>query len=251
MNTSKINCIIIEDNQRDAEHLKHQIGLTGFDLQILECLNSVKGAINWLTNNKTDLIFMDIQLSDGLSFEIFHFIRGTVPVIFTTSTDQYAIKAFDVNSIAYLLKPIRITDLISAIEKYKLLHDLRSEYIEKPSVYDNSYRKRFLVQSGNSMLPIAVNDVAYFRVHDNRYLLVVTKDKTQYLVSNKLELLEQRLDPEKFFRINRQYIINIDAINEIKSSENGKLKIELIQSSKEELIISKEKATAFKNWLER
>lgn len=248
---NKINCIIIDDDHRAAEHLKHQISLTGFDVKILDYFNSVKGSISWLSQNKADLIFMDIQLSDGLSFEIFDFIKGVIPVIFTTYDEKYSIKAFDVNSIAYLLKPVGLTSLISAIEKYKLLQGIRMEQIEKQVPYDNSYRKRFLVQSGNSMLPIAVNDVAYFRVHDSRYLLVVTKDKSQYLVSNKLELLEQRLDPEKFFRINRQFIIHIEAINEIKSSDNGKLRIELIYASKEELIVSKEKASSFKNWLER
>jgi DNA-binding LytR/AlgR family response regulator len=245
-----MNCIIIEDEHRAAQHLKHQLSLTEFDVHILDCISSVESSVKWLKDHEADLIFMDIQLGDGLSFEIFDHVQINSPVIFTTSYNQYAIKAFEANGIAYLLKPVKVKNLITALERYTNLFETKHELQEKVNSLHQSYQKRFLVQSGNAMLPILVEDIAYFRVHNGRYLLITTKDKSQYIIDNKLEVLERRLDSEKFFRINRQYIVNIDSVKQV-TSDNGKLKLDLFPESKEEIIVSKEKAAPFKNWVEK
>ncbi len=215
--------VIIEDEKKAATHLRHQLGLTGENITISASLGSVEDAIDWLGKNETDLIFMDIQLGDGLSFEIFDHVQVKAPVIFTTSYNQYALKAFETNGIAYLLKPIKLSSLTQALDKYRLLFTSGKTINEQVVPLHQQYLKRFLVQSGNTMIPLAADDIAWFRIHTGRYLLLTDKNKSQYLIDNKLEILELRLDPEKFYRLNRQYIVNIDVIRGIQIIDNGKL----------------------------
>lgn len=248
-----MNCLIIEDEARAAQHLAHQLALTGHEVNVVERIGSVKKAISWLSDNEADLIFLDIQLGDGLSFEIFDNVQVKTPVIFTTSYDQYITKAFEVNSISYLLKPINTESLKRALDKYALLYvGLEQEPVnEKIIPLNQEYQKRFLVQSGAAFILIAAEDVAYLRVQNKRYVILVTKQGNQYLADTTLEALEQRLDPAVFFRINRQFTIHIDAIKELYPVDRGRFKIETDPKCKEEMTVSAEKAALFRNWLKR
>lgn len=246
-----MNCAIIEDEQNAIEHLEYQLNQTGIDINIVARIDSVANAIQWMGKHKPDLIFMDIQLGDGLSFEIFDHIEVTTPVIFTTSYNQYAIKAFEVNSIAYLLKPVKVQLLKDALSKYQSLYANRTPLNDHIFALNQSYQKRFLVQSGNIMHPLSVDEIAYFNIHEGKYVVITTHNKKQYLIDNTLEILEKRLDPETFYRINRQFIVSIHAIHSIQGIDGSKLKLSVLPENKEEMIISKEKASAFKSWVNR
>jgi two-component system response regulator LytT len=246
-----MNCVIIEDEQNAIEHLEYQLEQTGLDISISARIDSVAKAIQWLGTNSPDLIFMDIQLGDGISFEIFDHIKIKIPVIFTTSYNQYAIQAFEVNSISYILKPVKLKSLKDALAKYESLQRHDSFLNEQIIPLNQTFQKRFLVQSGNVMHPLAVEDIAYFRVHEGKYIVITTHSKKQYLIDNTLEILEKRLDPEVFYRINRQFIVNINAIEGIHAIDGSKLKLEVLPENKDEMIISKEKAPAFKQWVNR
>jgi DNA-binding LytR/AlgR family response regulator len=246
-----MNCAIIEDEQNAVEHLEYQLGLTGMDVSISVKIDSVEKAIQWLRQHKPDLIFMDIQLGDGLSFEIFDHIQINTPVIFTTSYNQYAMKAFEVNSISYLLKPVKVQNLKDALTKYQSIYEHGATLNERIIPLNQTYQKRFLVQSGNVMQPLSVDDIAYFRIHEGKYIVITTKEKKQYLIDTTLDILEKRLDPECFYRINRQFIVRIDSIEGIHAIDGSKLKLDVMPESKDEMIISKEKASAFKAWVNK
>ncbi len=243
-----MNCIIIEDGQGALKHLETQLGLTGYPMDIRARIDSVEAAITWLKNNETDLIFLDIQLGDGLSFEIFDHIQVKTPVIFTTSFDQYLVKAFEVNSISYLLKPVKVEQLKAALDKYSFLFE-KNEIDKQVIPLNQSHQKRFLVQFGSSIKSIPADEVAYLRVQTGRNLILVTRNEQQYLVENTLERLEQRLDPEKFFRINRQFIVHIDAIAAMNNYDGVRIKVETIPACKEDMIVSSKKIYQFKSWL--
>jgi len=244
-----MNCAIIEDEQNAVEHLEYQLGQTGTDINIVARIDSVAKAIQWLSQHKADLIFMDIQLGDGLSFEIFDHIQVDTPVIFTTSYNQYAIQAFEVNSISYLLKPVKAQSLKDALAKYERITPRPIN--EKIISLNQTWQKRFLVQTGNVMHPLSVDDIAYFRIHEGKYIVITTTEKKQYLIDSTLEILEKRLDPERFYRINRQFIVSIDSIAAVHAIDGSKLKIEVQPESRDEMIISKDKASSFKGWLNR
>jgi two-component system response regulator LytT len=244
-----MKCIIIEDESGARDHLEKQLVLSGFDVEITARLDTVKSAITWLQQNTTELIFLDIQLGDGNSFEIFDNVSIETPVIFTTSYNQYAIKAFEVNAIAYLLKPVKRKELVQALEKNNQLHPVAPTINEKLIPVHQHYQERFLVQSGGRLLPIPVEEIVSFRVHDSRSLIITSTDKQQFLIDNKLEILESRLDPALFFRVNRQYILHIKSVKEILADENGKLRLILVVPTNEEIIVSRDKANIFKVWL--
>jgi DNA-binding LytR/AlgR family response regulator len=249
-----MNCIIVEDGQEAAEYLEYQLGRVNSSIEVLARIRSVKDVVTWLRHNHTDLIFLDIQLSDGLSFEIFDHVHVNTPVIFTTSFDQYAIKAFEVNSISYLLKPVQPGDLKMAMQKFLLLKEqatLPATFNERILPLQHDYQKRFFIESGNTFKYIQTEDIAYFRVQSGRYLIIVTKDGQQHLYENTLERLEQRLDPVQFFRINRQFIINIESIRHMESYESRRIRIDIIPECKDELIVAMTKMIEFKEWLDR
>lgn len=251
--------IIIEDEYPAAERLQRQIKKIDAKIEILAVLQSIESACEWLKNEESpDLIFSDIQLSDGLSFEIFDQISVKSPIIFTTSYDEYAIKAFKVKSIDYLLKPIKAIELERAIQKYKdFEHSFsKNEYALKiESLIDNlkpshqKYKNRFLVKSQEQLIPVSQEEIAYFFT-SNEMVCLVRKDDKQWLVDYTLEELENLLDPSLFFRLNRQLIANISSIGQINTYFNGKLKLSLQPIFSQEVLISREKAQAFKNWLE-
>jgi two-component system, LytTR family, response regulator LytT len=244
-----MNCIIIEDSQGAIDHLENQLKLLEQELNILVKIDTVEDAVVWLKHNKTDIIFMDIQLGDSLSFEIFDHVEVKVPVIFTTAYDAYAIKAFEVNSIAYLLKPVRLQELKRAIGKYEQLYRKEESINSRIVELQREYQERFLVQTGNVMLPIAADSIAYFKISNGRHVVITCHDKQQFVLDNTLELLEKRLNPKFFFRINRQYIVNIRSVKGVVAVENGKLNLTLDPVTKEEVIVGRERAMAFKSWI--
>jgi two-component system response regulator LytT len=247
-----MNCIIIEDGRDAAEYLEHQIKeILKQPIDVIAKMRSVKESIAWLKNNHTDLIFLDIQLSDGISFEIFDNVQVTTPVIFTTSYDQYAIQAFELNSISYLLKPVKTENLRLAMEKFKQLHTPEAIFNNKVIPLQQEYQRRFYVESGNMLKSIPVEQIAYFRVQSGRYLIIVTHSGQQFLYENTLERLELRLDPMKFFRINRQFIIHIDAIHNMINYDSRRVKIEMVPECKDELMVAMAKVQSFREWLDR
>ncbi len=247
-----MNCIIIEDADNAADSLEDQLKQSGHDIEVLAKIDSVEEAVPWLKNNKTDLIFLDVELGDGLGFEIFDHVQVKTPVIFTTSYDQYMGRAFELNSISYLLKPITIKNLHAALSKYNFLHHKEDKAIhEKLLRLNPNFQQRFMVKNGAFFLSVIDESVAHFYAQGHN-LFLTTKDGQQYLFDSTLEILEQRLDPKKFFRINRQFIIAFDVIKKIRSYDNrGRLIIEPNVSCKEELIVSIHRVAEFKAWLNK
>lgn len=251
--------LIIEDEYPAAERLTRLIQKTDDRMEVIDVLDSIEAARRWFARHKApDLIFSDIQLSDGLSFVIFDEIDVKSPIIFTTSYDEYAIKAFKVKSIDYLLKPIKQTELAAAIQKYRELTGptFMQEYglkiqslLDVLPITEKKYKTRFLVRQHDQLLPVFQEDVAYFFT-TNELVCLVCKDKQQYLVDYTLEELEKLLDPARFFRLNRQFITALPAVRKIHKYFNGKLKLDLQPDPDQEVVISREKASIFKEWVE-
>jgi len=249
----KITALIVEDEILAQEHLIRQLLLVEPNIIVLNKVGTVVSAIEWLKTNKVDLIFMDIQLSDGISFSIFEKVNIESPVIFTTAYDAYAIKAFKVNSIDYLLKPIDEDDLRQAIEKFKTLsHSKLLTNIEslKDALLQakNQYQVRFMVHRGEKLLSITIDQIAYFEGED-RYVYLVKKDGSRFIVDYKLSDLIQILSPNIFYRLNRSFITSFDAIKGMANLSKSRVKVELIPAPKREVIVSSENNQDFKRWL--
>lgn len=248
--------LIIEDESLAAERLEGLLADVAPELRVIAKLGSIKESVRWLSQNEADLIFLDIQLSDGLSFKIFEQVEVSTPVIFTTAYDQYAIKAFELNSIAYLLKPIRKTELQESLGKYRNLRSAFSidfeSLIHSLQEKQKEYRKRFLVQFGERIKKIEVSDIAYFFAMDKN-VFITTFDDHSYPADSSLDKLEPELDPSKFFRINRKYIINMEAISGMVAYSRGRIKLDLkpAPDEKEPIVVSIERCPDFKNWLDR
>lgn len=251
-----MNILIIEDEIPAARRLSQLIKECKPNANILEQIDSVEGAIEWCTNNpQPDLAFMDIQLADGLSFEIFEAVDVKCPVIFTTAYDEYAIKAFKVNSIDYLLKPIDKNELASAFKKYDELKGSDTPAIDISEIVktfskQQNYKTRFLVKQGQRLIPVEAERIAYFFAED-KLVFIVTNDEHKYIVDYTLEQLEQELNPQHFFRANRKIITSMPAVKDIHLSFNGKLKIYLKPDLKkgEDIFVSRERAPEFKTWM--
>ncbi len=242
-------CIIIEDEEHAATYLSQQLKTCFPDINIQASIDSIEDAVVWLSHNETDLILADIQIGDGLSFEIFDHISTNTPIIFTTSYHQYAIKAFELNSIAYLLKPIKQSELKKSFEKYKKLYEQRTSLSQQIATLNQNYQEKFIVHSGLVFQTLKASDVAYFKLQDKRYLFIYTTDQKLFMYDSSLELLESRLNPQQFFRINRQFIINRQNIKHIKQIERGRFLISpTFESPKEELIVSIGRSKTFKHW---
>lgn len=227
------------------------------DAEILEVLDSVKTAVKWLSANEADLLFFDIQLADGLSFEILNQVHIKTPIIFTTAFDEYAIKAFKVNSIDYLLKPIDPEELQNALDKFH--QNFKRPETQQPNLamleqamkmLTKQYKERFVVKIGEHIHTISVSDTAYFFSQDKATFLV-TQDKKRYIIDYSLEDVESLLDPQEFFRINRKYLISLRAVKDIVSYSNSRLRIILHQSDEMDAIVSRERVQDFKKWLDR
>ncbi len=246
-------CVIVEDEQAAARRLERM--LQQEELDCLAKLSSVEEAKAWFKNNEApELIFLDIQLGDGLSFEIFNEITLSSPIIFTTAYDEYALKAFKLNSIDYLLKPIDKYELQSAIAQFRSqqksqsidLHQLQ-EFLKTQTKTQN-YKERFSVMVGKNLKSFTTDDIEVFYSEDKASHLL-TKDGRSYLVDASLDQLEEELDPNTFFRISRKYIVKHAAIQSIISYSNSRLKVELKAKFDGLLIVSRERVKGFKAWL--
>jgi two-component system response regulator LytT len=247
--------VIIEDEKPAARRLGRM--LKELDLDVITMLHSVTEAISWFKNNThPDLIFLDIQLSDGLSFEIFENVEIKSAIIFTTAYDEYALKAFKLNSVDYLLKPIDDEELKEAIQKYKSnrlkknFGFINAEDIQKmfQQSYQKEYKKRFTIQVGQHLKIFEINDVCCF-YSENKGIYLHTNSDRSYLLDVSLEKLEQDLDPEKFFKISRKFIVNLNAIKDIISYSNLRLEVKLEYFDKHQLIVTRERVKIFKEWL--
>lgn len=249
--------IIIEDEVFAADALEKMLLKLRPNAQVLAKLESVEDTVDWFQKNKSpDLIFCDIHLSDGSSFEIFRQVEVKSPVIFTTAFNQYAIDAFKVNSIDYLLKPIKQEELQQAVEKYEdlktvnvseELHNLQ-KMINRVSQKEEK-KSRFMVKSGQVIKTIPSEDVAYFLAEEGVVLLVTFEGK-RFVVNYTLDELDKQVDNNMFFRANRQLIVNIIAVKEVNPYFKGRLHLSVEPRIKEDQIISSSKASAFKEWLD-
>lgn len=246
--------VIIEDEKLAANNLESMLLSIDTDIRILAKIESVRNAVKWLSSNQCDLIFLDIQLSDGNSFSIFEQIEVKTPVIFVTAYDQYAIRAFKHNSIDYLLKPINKEDLDQSLNKYReyyqnlQLPDFKTllETIRNPVIY----QERFLVNAGQKLKTIKTSDIAYFYVQ-TKGVFLCTKDDKHYDINYTLEKLQEILDPKVYFRVNRQYIVNINVIENMFTVSKSRLKLELKPKPLDEVIVSVNNIQDFKLWLNK
>lgn len=252
--------LIIEDEEIAAEKL--QVLIKKFDptIEIMATIDSVKEAVQFLSQESTpDLIFLDIHLSDGISFEIFSKIKIKIPIIFTTAYNDYAIKAFELNSIDYLLKPIRSEDISRSLEKFKSMHQNFASHseaidfgalIEAITSQNKTYKERFLVKLGQKISSIPVEEIAYFYAEE-KLVFLVTADNRRIPVDYSLDQLVDLLDPAQFFKANRQFVVKINAIETMYPYSNSRLKVTLKPTESKELIISNERVAIFKKWLDR
>ena len=247
--------IIIEDEKPAARLLQRK--LEKLNINVSEMLHSVEEAVGWFSENEhPDLIFLDIQLSDGLSFEIFEKVAIKSAIIFTTAYDEYALKAFKLNSIDYLLKPIDEDDLEVAISKFKsrlpkqepvqLDFDQIKRMLSNP--FEKTFKKRFTVKIGQHLKVISTDEIECF-FSENKGTYLHTTEGRNYLIESTLELLEQELDPKEFFRVSRKFIIPMKAIKEIVLYSNSRLKVMLPTYKDDEVIVSREKVADFKTWI--
>ncbi|WP_378184025.1 LytR/AlgR family response regulator transcription factor [Aquimarina sp. SS2-1] len=251
-----MNVLIIEDEKPAARRLSRM--LDDLDIKVNTMLHSVSESIEWFSNNEhPDLIFLDIQLSDGLSFEIFDTITIKSSIIFTTAYDEYALKAFKLNSIDYLLKPIDDEELEAAVTKYKnqlpSTQSLKVDFedIKKLLInpMDRVYKKRFTARVGQHLKIFSVEDIECF-YSENKGTYLHTTDNRNYLIDTTLESLEDELNPQQFYRVNRKFYININAIKDIISYTNSRLQIKLHHFNEQEIIVARERVKDFKEWLE-
>ena len=247
--------IIIEDETPAAARLAKMLKSRWDEMEIVKKLDSVESSVQFLkTAGNIDLIFMDIQLADGLSFDIFQQTEVKAPVIFTTAFDQYTLKAFKVNSIDYLLKPIDETELQKAVEKYRLLFDRRengfSEKILKlvQGMNTSRFRERLLIKRGQQLSYLKTELTAYCYA-DGKLCYAVDFSSNKYLLENNLSQLEEQLQPTKFYRINRHLLINIEAVSKVHTWLGGRLKLELLPPVKIDTVVSRERVNGFKEWL--
>lgn len=252
--------IIIEDEPLVAKDLRKMITQLAPDLEVVDILGSLASAKTWFdTHPEPDLLFLDIQLSDGVSFDLFTYVKVECPVIFTTAYDEYAIRAFKLNSIDYLLKPIDPVELKAAIEKFRRVRssnpgDIGQQINELlkhmgKTTEKSAYKERFTAHFKNTLVPVMVNEVGYFIKNELIYL--VTNDARRLVTDYAtMEEVEHLVNPSTFFRANRQHIVHINAVGHVKSSYNGKLALTLKAPLNIEIEISREKATEFKKWLE-
>lgn len=249
--------LIIEDEPLAQVELERLLQKVDSEIEILEFLDSIEESVKWLNSNPSpDLIFLDIQLSDGLSFEIFQKTEVKTPVIFTTAYDEYAIQAFKVNSIDYLLKPVDLEELEKSIKKFSEIKEQFSQNTfseEKITQLLNfkktNYKTRFVSRIGDNLKHIPIEEVAYFYAEDKTVFLVNTSGK-EFIIDFTLETLEPLLEPSVFFRANRKFILKINSIKNVSRYFNGRLKITLEPKSIDEVLVSREKASIFKNWLD-
>jgi len=256
-----MNILIVEDEDLAVKKIQKTLGNVDPEAKVVGITDSITATVDWLNNNPApDLILMDIELSDGQSFEIFSRVEVKSAVVFTTSYDEYALKAFKVNSIDYLLKPIQKEDLDSALQKYRQLKSLYasgkgSEFnVEnlvkelRQKLQPKEYRKRFLVKHAQKLVSIEVEEIAYF-FSDGRLNFFKTYDNKKFVVDYTMDELENMLDPERYFRISRSFYIAVDSVDQIHDYFGNRLLLQLKPAVDKEAIVSREKVAEFKKWM--
>lgn len=253
-----MNILIIEDEPEAAARLATLLGEIRPGVNIVGTLDSVRSAVKWVNENAApDLYFMDIQLADGLSFEIFDQVDITAPVIFTTAYNEYALKAFKVNSIDYILKPLDKEGVMAAFRKYENLtgnQQSRDRVMESIGaamlMLTKRYKERFVIRVGEHLKSVGITDILYFYSLE-KTTFAQTTDSRKYILDYTLDQLEGLLDPAKFFRINRKYIVSVNSIRDMISHTNSRLKLLLKASDDYDVIVARERVQDFKDWLDK
>jgi DNA-binding LytR/AlgR family response regulator len=249
--------LLIEDELPAATRLQKLLLQLDNTIEVLQHTDSVESAVRYLnTQPNLDLIFMDIQLADGISFDIFEQVQIQTPVIFTTAFDQYSLKAFKVNSVDYLLKPIDEKDLQNALEKYKNFHgkskeDFSTQMLQLlQTINQTKYKERLLIKRGQQLSYLKIESTAYCYA-DGKLCYAVDFDGNKFLLEHNLSQLEEQLQPSVFYRINRHLLLNIEAVKKVHTWLGGRLKVEIVPNTTTETVVSRERVNGFKEWLGR
>jgi len=251
-----MNVAIIEDEKLSAEHLCNLLTKIDPAIRVLQTFDTVKNSVLAFKNGlKADLLFVDIHLADGLSFDIFQEISIETPIIFTTAYDEYAIRAFKLNSVDYLLKPVGLEDLKNALEKFRKLSRndqaiMLDNLVQSWQFMNKQYKSRFMIKIGENIVSVKTGDIAHF-VFEDGIVLMVTNSNRNYPVDFTLDQLESLLDPIEFFRINRKVIINFNSFQKTGTYFNSRLKITSHLLHDDDSIVSRERVNSFKEWLGR
>ncbi|MCU0353841.1 MAG: LytTR family DNA-binding domain-containing protein [Cytophagales bacterium] len=254
-----MNVLIVEDEMLAAERLRELLLRHDAAIRVLDVLDTVEDTVQWLlTHPEPDLILMDIHLADGLSFAVFNSVHVKCPIIFTTAYDQYAIQAFKVNSIDYLLKPVSYQGMAQALHKMRSLShgaaaispEALRQVTELIGQSAKNYKSRFLVRFGDHLQYKNVQDVSYFYA-DGKVVYLVTNDNKRFIVEYTLEELEVVLDPTVFHRINRKVIVHLEAVRDVRLHSNSRLRLSLRPTLEGDVVVSREKVSAFKAWLDK
>jgi DNA-binding LytR/AlgR family response regulator len=255
--------LIVEDEELAVRKLQKTLQAVTTDAEVVGITDSIRSSVKWLQENPApDLILMDIELADGQSFEIFDKVEVNTTVIFTTSYDEYALKAFKVNSVDYLLKPVQKEDLEAALEKYHRMKKLMQGTAESSGslnmdslvkelqqrLQPKDYRKRFLVKQGQKLVSVEVDEIAYF-YSDGRVNFFKTKDNRKFIVDYTMDELEAMLDPDRYFRISRSFYVSIESVDQIHDYFGNRLLLHLQPVVDKESIVSREKVSDFKRWM--
>lgn len=248
--------LIIEDEPAASDNLTYLLHAIDNTIEVLEVLDSVKASTDFFSEpHGAELVFMDIHLADGISFEIFERAKITIPVIFTTAYNQYSLKAFKFNSIDYLLKPIDKDELADALQQFKVQHQEKKldeqqikGLMELVRTEPKTYKTTFLVAHRDQLIPLKTENIAYFRI-DTGIVKAITVENTSHTVDEKMEDIETDLNPRLFYRVNRQFIVSRDAIMNIKQYFNGKLIVVVNPVCDERIVVSKAKSKEFKDWM--
>ena len=247
--------VIVEDEKPAARHLENLLAMQG--IEVVAQLDSVKNTAKWLANNPApELLLMDIQLGDGLSFEVFDIVKVNCPVIFITAFNEYAIEAFKLNSIAYLLKPIQKQDLLEALNKFEQMKHVFSaekenkKLLEAQKQMQAGYKTRFILKVGAHLKSIPVEEILYFYSQD-KATFIKTRDARAYVTDYTVEHIQSLVDPHQFFRIGRKYLVHINSIEDIVAYTNSRLLLKLTHLNERDAIVSREKVSEFKEWLDR
>ncbi|MEO5978693.1 MAG: LytTR family DNA-binding domain-containing protein [Chryseolinea sp.] len=252
-----LNVLIIEDEPLAAERVAKLAKEINADVNVLSIIDSVAASVEWILQNPSpDLILMDIQLADGMSFQIFERCEVTTPVIFITAFDEYAIKAFKVNGIDYILKPVDKGELAIAFKKLKNLvqpkvtQKMMEDMMHAMQSMAKNYRERFVIKVGEHLRTVGTVDVLFFYSHE-KATFAQARNARKHILDFTMDQLEEQLDPARFFRINRKYIVSLDAIQDMISHTNSRLKLVLKLSDDNDVIVARERIQEFKDWLEK
>lgn len=246
-----LKVLIVEDEPMAQANLSRTLQKYYPDLEIVGMTSSVSGTVEWLKEHSADVIFMDVELSDGDCFSIFRQINVDAKIVITTAYDSYAVKAFEVNSVDYLLKPIEKEDLDRAVQRCRNSAGVTdmSSLLSTISGTQNEYRQKFMVRLNDKILPIPVNDISYF-LSEDKVTWMFTSDGSKYVMDQSLDVLSSQLSPSRFFRISRGCIIASSAVQSIIKLQGGRLKINAVPRSSPEILVSRSRSEDFLQWLE-